>query len=425
MKFQTILLSFFALFAVVGVIVFAGIQSGNRDALGPVVIWGTLPKTFVDQTLEFAREADDRLEDVSYIEVPSSEFATAFTEALAVGRAPDLVLMPHEFLRSQEEKLRIIPFDTFSRRDYLDTFTTAGDIYLVSSGSFGFPVLVDPLVMFYNRDLLNAARVSTPPAVWEQFFGLAPRLSKVNTDFTLSQSFVAMGTYNSINYARHILSALFLQSGTPIVSSATGEVRSVLDQRGTSGQQPVAAGALRFYTEFADPLKDAYSWSEGMGTSRNAFLNGKLAVYFAPASEGRTLSQEKPLLNFDVARLPQPETGTTPVTYGSVYAFSIPRLAPNPNGALTVAFALTNIDNAQFLADVADTAPARRDLLVEQDDPFLEVYYQSALISKPWLSPQPREIDAVFSAMVDNVIRGGMSAAEALRQASAALQQRI
>lgn len=426
MKFQTILLVFFGLFALVGVIVFAGIRGGGGpDALGPVVIWGTLPQEEVERTLEFAREDDERLEDVSYIQVPEAEFTTSFTEALAVNRAPDLVLMPHEFLRSQEEKLRIIPFETFSRRNYLDTFVSAGDVYLVPTGSFGFPILVDPIVMFYNRDLLNAARITTPPSVWEQFFGYASRVSKINADFTLDQSFVAMGTYNTITYARQLLSTLFIQAGTPIVSDASGEVRSVLAQTGSSGQQPAAAGALRFYTEFADPLKDAYSWSDGMGTDREAFLNGDLALYFAPASEGKRLAAANPLLDFDVARVPQPETANTSVTYATVYALSVPRLAPNPEGALEAAFALVNIDNAQFLADVVDTAPARRDLLVEQDDPFLEVYYQSALIGQPWLSPQPREIDAVFSAMVDNVIRGGLSAAEALRQASAALQERI
>lgn len=425
--FHIIALSFFGIFALIGLLVFAGSGSfgGQKEPpIGPVVIWGILPKDAVESMLQNIRRDNPQFKTVTYTEVFPEDFHQAFTEAVAVGKGPDLVLLSQEFLLSEEEKLSLIPDTAYTRRDYLDTFAQPGEIFLVSNGTEGLPVLIDPLVMFYNRDLLDTAGIANPPQKWESFFGLVPKVSRIRSDFSVARSFVALGTFDNIPFARDILSALFFQAGTPIVQESARGLAAVLADTNGGSSAPTES-SLRFYTEFANPKKTAYSWSPASPSARDAFIAGDLALYFAPASEEARLRNLNPNLNFDVAPFPQPELLSRPVTAARVYAYSIPRTAKNPRGALNVAVRLTQKNPTQFLADTLRTAPARRDLLVRQKDPMLDVYYRSALIAKSWLSPQPQTVDQIFGAMVNSVITGKDDVRGALLRASQEIQKAL
>lgn len=311
----------------------------------------------------------------------------------------------------------------YSRRVYLDTFAEAGDIFLISGGTYGLPVLIDPLVMFYNRTTLNSAGISQPPRNWEQFLGMVEDVTVVNRDFTFEQSFVAMGTYQTVNNAIGIISSLFLQAGAPIVEQERSSLRGALTSTPSLTRQTVSA--LRFYTEFADPRKSSYSWTDAGISARNAFIANRLAIYFGLASEGKILERSAEALNYDVAPFPQPGTNETPEVYGEVYGFAIPNASRNRDGAFETAQELTRGPNVQYLADLIGTAPARRDLLTAQDDPFLDVYYRAALIAQGWYSPQLDITEEIFSDMVEDVVAGRETAEEAIDDAERRLDNAL
>ena len=67
-------------------------------------------------------------------------------------------------------------------------------------------------------------------------------------------------------------------------------------------------------------------------------------------------------------------------------------------------------------------APARRaDLTPAADDPYQAVFYPEALVAKGWLSPAPSDTDAIFSAMISNVITGRKTIGDAVSTAAQAL----
>ena len=424
--FQGILLGFFALAAVVGVFVFATYQNsgGSGADVGHVTIWGTLPKDQIDQVLVTAGQTNQAFNDVIYSQKTLATFDTDLISAIAEGRAPDLILIPQEYLLPLSKILSVIPSASVSQRAFKDTFAAGGELYLspTQGGSYGIPLLVDPLVLFTNRSILASNGIATVPATWEAVTGLVPKVAVKSPTGAISRSLIALGTYANVRNARGILSTLFLQAGVPMTTISTNGYRRA--DLGTSYQEgtPPGPAVARFYTQFADPSKVSYTWNTSLPDSQQAFLLGDLALYLGYASEATYLKDANPNLDFDIAPVPQIATGSTKTTYGIIYSLAVPKSSPNPTGATIVAAALSGLANDGLAASVTHMAPADRDLLAAPpSDPIAAVAYSSALYAKGWLSPTPRDTDIVFSAMINNVISGRLTLEAALTTAENAL----
>jgi len=414
--FQLILVGVFVIFAIIGLLVFAGGGSSgaNKNTIGDVVIWGTLPKEDVRDALDGARALRNDFDGVTYIEVALDEFHTTYTEALAVGRGPDVILIPHTLLLAEQETLSPISFDTFSLRDFQDAFVDAANI-VVEDGYAAIPIGVDPLITYYNKSMFNSARVSEAPGFWEQFVGLTPKFVERKAGSVLENSFVALGAYENIRHADNILASFFFQVGTPI-RDATGKISLA------GNENKNTESALRFYSEFANPSTSAYSWNKSLKEDRQTFLSNELAMYFAPASEGKDLEETNPNISIGTAAFPQLEGGD-PVVYGDVYLLGVPKNARNLVAAKTAMLAFVNANVAAAFSSATDIAPVRRDLLNNsQNNPRMDLAYEEAFIAKGWLSPQPVRVDAIFSAMVDDVVSGRSDAEEALLKAARSLK---
>lgn len=424
--FHLIVLAVFAVAAIIGLFVFANFSGGNKSAaVGVVEVWGTLPKGAIEDTIAELAAVDDRYTGISYVEIPEDSFARELADALASGSGPDLILMSHERLVAERPKLVAIPYSTLSERTFKDTYLPLFELFLTDEGVYGVPLALDPLVLYYNRAILASEQMVSAPTTWEAVGGLASAASEKTGAGVLTQSAVALGSYENIQNARAILSLLLLQSGTPITSASSGTLRSVLTDTSSAaeGLSP-AESALNYYVQFADPAKSVYSWNRSQIGSRDAFVQGDLALYLGFASERTFLEEANPNLDFDMARVPSPGTATTRVGYGVGYVFAIPKGATNKEGALSVAFALSDPPYGQQIAEKLMMAPAlRQSLAARQQDPYRAVYYPEALVAKGWLSPAPEETDRVFSTMIGDMTSGRADADKALSAASRALEE--
>ena len=424
--FQLALLISFIVAALGGVALFAlGIGPTPRNAIGPVVIWGTVDEKAVALTLESLRTEDERFSEVTYVQKDPRTYSAEFIDALAAGRSPDLFLLPEENLYDHRDKILFIPFTTFSERQFKDAFAEAGEVFLAPAGSAGLPVTIDPLVMYWNRDIFSDASLAVPPRYWDEFFtNIVPKVTQRDQSANIVRSFVAMGEYRNVSHAKDILSALILQTGNPLVfKNETGQVRSVLSNSFDQAEPPADA-ALRFYTQFSNPTKAVYSWNRSLPDSRQSFLSGDLAIYFGFASEYESLRKANPNLNFDVASMPFSRDTTRRTTIGHVLAFSVPRGSFNPAGAMETALALTSSLHIWELAVALKVPPARRDLLsASSEDPVQEVFYQSAITARAWLDPNDAATEGVFQRMIEGYVSGRLRLSEAVGNASDELSQ--
>ncbi|MBY0110607.1 extracellular solute-binding protein [Patescibacteria group bacterium] len=421
--FQIIVLVVFGLAALMGLFLFATFNGSTTGGgpVGPVTIWGSLPQSAVDAGIENLSRTNKEYNEVSYVEMSAEAIDSNLAEALASGYGPDLIVITQEQLLSQVAKLSLIPYTSISERTFRTTYTPIHEYFLATEGFYGMPIAVDPLVLYYNRTMLSAQGIPTPPTNWEAVTAMAERLTTRQPDQSIVKSAIAFGEYGNVQNARGILSLLLMQAGTTISEGNVERAVSTLGGTLESTGNAPAVSALNFYTQFANPVKTVYSWNRSLPSSRQAFLAGDLAFYVGYASEQETLSSSNPNLDFDMAPVPQPATTVAPKTYGLGYALAIPRASANFQGAFRTAVALTFAAPMEVTAAAAGMAPARRELLATTDDRFAEVYYPAALIASGWLSPAPQTTDSIFSAMIDNITTGRRDAASALISAHQSL----
>jgi len=176
-------------------------------------------------------------------------------------------------------KLLAIPFDTLNERTFRETYIDGAEIFIRSDGTYGLPLAVDPLLMYWNRDIFSSSGIALPPKTWETLVSQTTRsINRVDDWLNFSQSTIAFGEYGNVTHAKSILSMLLLQTGNNIVTeSKDGQYKVVLD-RGTGESLPSGNAVLSFYIQFAHPSSDAYSWNRSKGMDRAEFLEGKLAL---------------------------------------------------------------------------------------------------------------------------------------------------
>ncbi|MCX6715879.1 MAG: extracellular solute-binding protein [Candidatus Taylorbacteria bacterium] len=416
-KFQITVLIIFVIFIIGGVVMFAtykGSQGENR--LPPITIWGTFPKDKFDLYVSKVNNSLTLPLTVTYVEQNSSEFLNNFVAALARGNGPDAVLIPADMLLPAQDKLTLIPYSAFSQRAFLNQFIDEAGVYLGTDGLMGVPFSVDPMVMYWNRDMFNAAGIATTPKYWDEFTAINKKLTIKDDNGTVTRSAIAMGDFYNVTNARELLGSLILQSGNPITAPDNyGALVSTLKPTGDKSPVP----AVTFFTQFVDPGNENYSWNHSWPDSKTAFVSGKLATYFGLASELYNIRQKNPNLNFDVATMPQLRTGGITATYGKIYGFSIVKQSQVANAAFQVISTLTL---PQFLGEISSSMylpSVSRDIIAAgTKDPYIAMFNVGALISRTWRDADPAESSKVLGTMVQAITTGQKSIFQALTDAA-------
>jgi ABC-type glycerol-3-phosphate transport system substrate-binding protein len=148
---------------------------------------------------------------------------------------------------------------------------------------YAIPVLVDPLVFYWNRDLFTNEAIAQVPKDWDTFVKLVPRLSHIENGAKLTQSAVSFGEYDNVLHAKEILSALLMQTGVSMVSESDDNFVSDFAISYNSNLNPNLA--LKFYTSFSNPIKTVYSWNKTFDRSLEEFAANKIAMYPGFVSE--------------------------------------------------------------------------------------------------------------------------------------------
>lgn len=425
-NFQLIALVLFGFFILLGVGVFAafgGLLGGK--SIGPVTVWGTLDANTVNTMLGTLKSSDKTFASVTYVQKDPSTYDADLVNAMASGQGPDLFLVSQDDVYSFANKITPISYADFSQSQFENSFIDEGQIFLTPNGSLALPLLIDPLVMYWNKNLFAAAGLADPPQYWSDFLTVAPKITSLDANANVQQSAVALGTWKNVDNAKAILSALFMQAGDPIVAiSSAGTPTPVFGTSPPNAAANPAESALRFYTEFADPSKTTYSWNNALPDSATAFVNGNVGAYFGFASEYSTLAARNPNLSFGVAPLPQLEGDTTHLTFANITGVAISRTAANPAGALAVAEHLTDQQAISLLAGQIFLPPVRRDVVVDtSNNAVAAVFVQSSLIAESWLDPAPASTDTIFENMVEEVLSGANEPASAVAGASQSFNQ--
>ncbi len=421
--FQIAMLGSFGLLAIIALILvktYSPSISRQQQVYGDkVVIWGSLPPETMSNVLNKISVDDKNFDVVSYQYVDERSFDDVFVNAVAEGRSPDLIMLRADSLVKHRAKLVPIPYATLSERTFRDTYIDGADIFMLSNGIYAIPFAVDPLVMYWNRDLFATGGLASAPDTWENLLSkVVPSLTVRDTSRNIIQSAVAMGEFSNVDNAKAILMSLIMQSGSKLVEESEKGYVVLMDESKTTGPRPPMTAALDFFTNFSNASSPLYTWNRAQPSSKNAFVSEDLAIYFGFGSEARNIADKNPNLNFDVSTFPQGSTATVYRTYGNFYGFAIPAASANKQGAYAAAQKISSAQYSPLLTQSINMAsPLRSVLSAGETSAYRQVMAKAALTARAWLDPNRDNTNTIFTDMVDAVVSGRDRVANAVADA--------
>lgn len=429
LNLQTIFLFGFGILLVAGVFVFAGLipspRASERDIVlqGKLVVWGTLPKEIVDQrVMAQVEQIVGRGVQISYVERSVESFDTDLVERLASGSGPDIILLPESLIIRHKDKIEPFPYESYPERQFRETFIQGSELYLFPEGVLALPFSADPMVMYWNRGMYASGGVVRPPLYWDEFLAVVPAVTKKDKANNILKSALAFGEFGNINHAKEILSLLVLQTGNPI-AYFDGRKSIVPTLSGDSKRAiPPAKEVFRFYSDFADPQKSVYSWNRSLASSEDAFLAQDLATYFGFASEILSLQTKNPNLDFGITLVPQIRDNQFRRTYLRMSAAAVMKTSRNKPLAQHVAMVLSSQQALEVLSKETGLPPVRLDLLAKNPTNAAQsVFYDSALIGKSWLDPDPKTTSGYFRGAIEGILAGTVDVSGAVNKMNAEL----
>ena len=417
-NFQTILLVIFGVFIVLGVLVFSLYRGSGGVSDVTVTIWGDISSHEFNDLLKLQSLKQEEIPNIRYVEKSTENIDAEFTEALARGIGPDLIIISQDRFLENKPKLSVIPYGSISERDFKATYIEEGELFLDQTGIYALPLSIDPLVLYYNRDALSSAGLAQPISYWDEIYAVAQNLSKKDPAGNIISSVMALGEAKNIPHAKDILSLLFLQAGTPITGFVGDDLRAQISYNSGLPTVP-AVSALDFYTQFSNPTKTYYSWNRSLIDALTHFTAGDSAYYLGFVSEYRIIKNKNPNLNFGVSPVPQSRVSGKTTTFGQMKAVAISRGSKNPTAAFIVATKLASKELTSALSSILVLPPPRRDLLsIRPTDALWPVFYDAALQSNGWLDPNRLATKVIFQEAIESVTSGRARTTEAINEAN-------
>lgn len=290
---------------------------------------------------------------------------------------------------------------------------------------YGLPLSVDTLVLFYNKDLFNTAGLPLPPTFWPDVQQSVASLTFQNNDGKLIQSGIALGTADNIKYSEDILSLLMMQNGAQMAEGRQvtfGNVPAGGDRSYNPGPE-----ALVFYTDFANPSKEVYTWSKDFPNSIDAFAEGRVAImfgYYADIAKLEAKRQGK--LNFSITSAPQIQNRPTKINFARYWIHTVSNKSKNINEAWDFVQFMTKERQVKLYLTKTGKPTALRSLIIEQvEDDELAVFAEQLLTAQSWYHGNDASIvESAFSEMIETVVGAG-EVEEAIQISTQKIQQTL
>jgi len=351
--------------------------------------------------------------NIEYRKLRYEEYEKELLNALAEDRGPDIFSIHNTWIKKYQSKIEPMPESTtmaypvvtgtvkketvlqmqtnrsLSLREIRDNFVdvVSKDVILEDSKVYGLPLSVDTLAMFYNKDLLNNAGISEAPRYWNrEFLNAIKKLTKQDPKRGLIQSGVAMGGSSNIERYSDILMLLMMQNGATIINDSRQVVfHNVPEFARETGYNP-GLEALRFYTDFANPGKESYTWNNELSNSLEMFINGNLAIMFGYSYHIPLIKAAAPRLNFSISKFPQIEgSPPTNINFANYWVETVSKKSSHKNEAWDFIQFMTKADQVKFHLAKTKRPTALRSLIASQrNDDEIGIFADQVLTARSW-----------------------------------------
>ncbi|MCX6785270.1 MAG: extracellular solute-binding protein [Candidatus Komeilibacteria bacterium] len=364
---------------------------------------------------------------ITYRKFRQAEYETKLLAGWATDEGPDLYSIPaswlkkyQNFITPQPAEVQLAFTETTSTLGKTETNTVVRSVPIFSPADiknkfvdvvaedvmmnnkiYGLPYSLDTLALFYNRALLDKAGVATPPADWDELTTAVKKISQVDAKNKIVQAGLALGTAGNVNHAVDILSLLMMQSGAQMMGQ-----NGVAFANPLPGDEQYVPGlkALEFYTAFANPLNEVYSWNKDQPSSLDAFISGQAAMILGYAYDLPVIKSRSPKLDFGVTALPQVKNAATPINYTDYWVETVSHKAKNVAAAWGfLNFANSSAEITKYLTAAKKPAALRQLIAAQTADPVVGIFARQTLTAKRWYQGKdPLKMEEVMQDLITN-----------------------
>jgi multiple sugar transport system substrate-binding protein len=405
------------------VLVLGGLQKTVGPKSSTLQFWGTFddPSFYRAAIGEFAT-ANPGMKIV-YTQYNFADYEKKLIDAFASGTGPDIWLMHNTWLPKHMDKIQPLPqtilpgqkTPLMTFKDFQEQFVDVTAQDLTSGGQiYALPIYTDTLALYYNKDLFNTAGINTPPKTWDDFNEDVRKLSVFDGTGNIVKSAAAIGTSQNVNRSTDILMLLMLQSGVQMTDASN---TSATFAHAINGQT-VGETSLQYYTDFANPSKQLYTWNDRQHYSIDAFTNGETAMMFNYSHQIPTIRSKSARFNFATAPMPQISGSPISVNFANYWAPTVSKQSKNGIAAWQFLVYLTSGKGSVAYINASNRPSARRDLLDQQKtDSDLGPFAMQVLSARSWYQIDNIAIETIFADMIDAVNFGRASIHDAIRAA--------
>ena len=404
----------------------------NAEVSGDVEFWhfwgSPVRRNAVRRIVAMCQQA---LPNVTITEVfkPFGEIWTANIAAVAAGSGmPDVIVSDRLQLGREAAEGIYTNLQPYIDRDGVDSsrfYPFTWEQSLLDGEAYGIPFETDVRVLFYNKTLFEQAGLdpNDPPETWEELEAYADALDVVGEDGTIER----IGFYPLINVGQDIWS---LTNGVQWV-----------DENGVPNvNQPGAVETLEWIQSWIERYGGYDAVQEfraSLGAAPNdAFMSGKVAMIADIAGYSSQLNFYRPRVTLDdesqaeimwgIAPIPY---NTTPTSWSGGFTLSIPTGSDNADAAWEVIKCISSPAGQSSWA--RDTYATPSDVSAMNDpillaDPVWQFIAEAMETSQSsTFVPEYANYMEQVNQRQEQVWRGEISAADALAEAQAQIEQTI
>ncbi len=300
-----------------------------------------------------------------------------------------------------------------------------------SSGSaskkiFGLPLALDVLSLYINRAVTDSAGVAKLPNDWTTFRDNVKKITRLRSggfNNKQSEQFLingaALGTAENTNNSPDILSLLVMQSGGQVIDWSR-RAATLNNSRDNQNNYFPGQAALRFYTDFANPQTDVYSWNSQQGQSVEAFAQGRVGYMLGYLYHRNQILNQNPGLK--IITTPVPDLGGEHSTIANYWVQTVSRRASAQNQAAAWQFISSVSTNSDLMKTYLKTSgglTALRALVDEQSqDEILKPFAEQLLSAKSWYKGYDEpEAEKIIKTAITETLAGSVSLKEILQSA--------
>ncbi len=293
-------------------------------------------------------EAENKGVKVRWVDVPWAAMQNKILTAVSAKTAPDVVNLNPNFASQLASRNAWLDLDSrvpeAVRKQYLPNIWKDSTL---NNKSFGIPWYLTSRVTIYNKDLLNKAGVSKPPATYAELKQVAKQIKDKTGKYAFFTTLVPEDSGEVLES--------FVQMGVDLVDA----------QGKAAFNTPKGKAAFQYWVDFyKQGLMPKEALTQGHRHAIELYQAGDTALLATGAEFMETIAKNAPTIAQVSAAAPQ-ITGETGKKNVAVMNLVIPRDTAKPDIALKFALFVTNTENQLAFAKAANVLPSTLEALQE------------------------------------------------------------